>query len=162
MLKSRNSILALILFIFAGLFTVYAIWTFATYNDEISNAITEGSLVFKGNEYQVINYYVAACEKYVFYALILTAVGFFLLGKPNISDSETLDESYKDGVQKLIETEEDIRDTDAILDDWLEKQKATKEDAIISSENTEKSEKSEKSEENDENESDDLMKPPSI
>jgi len=102
---------SIILYIFAGLLAVYAIWAYSHWVDIISQARAAGQLAPSGNEYDVASYYMSNCGQYFIYALLLAAAGLILQRKQptskrtvasasqhkdNAADDE-LDEWFDDG-----------------------------------------------------------------
>jgi len=69
---------SIVLYIFAGLLTIYAIWSYTYCADIISQARAAGQLAAGGNEYDIAGFYMANCCQYVVFALLLTAAGLIL------------------------------------------------------------------------------------
>ena len=75
----KRIIPSVILFVFAVLMAVYAVWTIFYCADIVAQAIEAGSLEFKGFEYDIISFYMSYVAQYVAYALLLAAAGLILL-----------------------------------------------------------------------------------
>jgi hypothetical protein len=76
--KYLQMIPSIVLYVFAGLLAVYAIWSFAYCADIISQAKAAGQLAANGNEYDIASFYMSNCAQYFVFALLLTATGFLL------------------------------------------------------------------------------------
>ena len=102
---------SIILYVFAGLLAIYAIWAYSHWVDIISQAKAVGQLAPSGNVYDVASYYMSNCGQYFVYALLLAAAGLILQRKQpiqrktvastgqhkaNAADDE-LDEWFSDG-----------------------------------------------------------------
>ena len=72
---------SIILYIFAGLLVIYAIWSYTYCADIISQAREAGQLPVGGIEYDVASFYMSNCGQYVVFALLLTAAGLILQRK---------------------------------------------------------------------------------
>jgi len=99
---------SIILYVFAGLLAVYAIWAYSHWVDIISQARAAGQLAASGNEYDVASYYMSNCGQYFVYALLLAAAGLILQRKqpgPNNS-ALTVNTSQK-------------QNNDDEIDDWF-------------------------------------------
>jgi len=75
----RVSYLSVILFIVAAWFTLFFFWNFIEYNNYVGGVIRSGEVVFRGNEYEVISYYMTSCAPYAFYALTTGVLGWILI-----------------------------------------------------------------------------------
>lgn len=71
----RTSFLSVILFIIAGWFSFFFFWNFIEFNNHIRGLFNEGGLTFRGNEYEVISFYMKNCAPYAFYALMTGVLG---------------------------------------------------------------------------------------
>ena len=78
--KAIQTVIGIIFYIFAGLLAIYAIWSFSTCADIISQAKAAGQLAASGNEYDIASFYMGNCGQYVVFALMMAAMGFILQG----------------------------------------------------------------------------------
>jgi amino acid transporter len=69
---------SIILYVFAVLLVVYAIWAYRYCADIISQARAAGQLATSGNEYDIASFYMGNSGQYFIYALLLAAVGLIL------------------------------------------------------------------------------------
>ena len=76
--KTTFLVPCIVLYIIAGLLAVYAIWAYAHCVDIVSQARAAGQLITKGNEYDIISFYMTNCGQYIVYALMLAAAGLVL------------------------------------------------------------------------------------
>ena len=72
---------SIVLYIFAGLLMIYAIWSYTYCADIISQAKAAGQLASNGNEYDIVSFYMSNCGQYVVFALLLTAAALILQRK---------------------------------------------------------------------------------
>jgi len=79
--KTSQMVLSIVLYVFAGLLAIFAVWSFIYCTDYITQAKEAGRLAVSGNEYDIVNFYVSNCFQYVVLALLLTAAGFILQRK---------------------------------------------------------------------------------
>jgi|GEM_PF-2221409 len=75
----KVSYLSVILFLIAAWFTIFFFWNFIEYNNYVGNIIRAGNITFRGNEYEVISYYMSSCAPYAFYALTTGVLGWVLV-----------------------------------------------------------------------------------
>ncbi|MCL2108748.1 MAG: hypothetical protein FWH20_05325 [Oscillospiraceae bacterium] len=74
----RTSYLSTILFIISAWFGIFFFWTFIEFNNQLRNLFA-GGLRFRGNEFEVVGYYMNNCAPYAFYAIITGLLGWALL-----------------------------------------------------------------------------------
>ena len=79
--KVIHIIPSVVLYIFAVLLAVYAIWAYSHCADIISQAKAAGQLAAKGNEYDIASFYMGNCGQYFVSALLLAAAGLLLQKK---------------------------------------------------------------------------------
>lgn len=102
--KKKLPILSTVLYVIAGLLIVYSIWA-ATYSaDYISTMMQQGQLVFSGNEFEIVSFYMSNIAQYVLFAIILFVLGRILLYFSFIEEEEELDESLD-----AFQTEEEVK-----------------------------------------------------
>lgn len=75
---NKKQILPIVLYVFAILIAVYSIFTIYTTHTYISSLVETGSVVIKDQLVDVISYYVSASMPYVFYAVVVWAIGYII------------------------------------------------------------------------------------
>ena len=86
--KKKVPILSVVLYILAGLLMAFAIWSSVQSISYISQMMSQGQLVFSGNEYDIVNFIMTSCVQYVIFAIILFTLGWMLQkGRFGISDN---------------------------------------------------------------------------
>lgn len=112
--KKKFPILSVILYILAGLLMVFAIWSASKSISYISLMISQGQLVFNGNEYDIVSFLMASCAQYVVFAVVLFTLGWMLQkGRFVISNSLTTEGP----VAALQEISEEDSTTEEVPDD---------------------------------------------
>lgn len=76
--KFKQPILSIILYVVAILIAIYSIYTIHTSYTYISGLVEAGSLVISKQLSDVISYYVGTSMPYVFYAIVVWAIGYFV------------------------------------------------------------------------------------
>jgi hypothetical protein len=89
--KKKFPILSTVLYLIAGLLVVYSVWTVVYSVNYISTMIQQGQLVFKGNEFEIVSFYMSNTAQYVLFAIVLFVLGKILLYFSNLED-EVIDE----------------------------------------------------------------------
>ena len=77
----KSIIPSIILYIFAVLLAVFAVWSFSYCAGIISEAVEYGQITFKDNIYDIVSFYIANCAQYFTFALLLAAAGLLLQRK---------------------------------------------------------------------------------
>ena len=110
---------SIILYVFAILLTVYAIWAYRYCADIISQAKAAGQLATSGNEYDIASFYMGNSGHYFIYALLLAAAGFILQRKqPTLirqisSDNLTVKKVYDEELDEWFNQIESAENTDS-------------------------------------------------
>jgi hypothetical protein len=107
--KTIQLIPSIILYIFAVLLAVYAIWAYSYWVDIISQARAAGQLAASGNEFDVASYYMDNCGRYLVYALLLASAGLILQRKQP---------TQKKPVPSVGQQKNDAADDE--LDEWFD------------------------------------------
>ena len=74
----KKAILPIVLYVVASIIAIYSIFTIYTSYTYISSLVTAGSIVIKDQLVDVISYYVSASTPYVFYAIVVWAIGYII------------------------------------------------------------------------------------
>ncbi|MEJ5310325.1 MAG: hypothetical protein WHX52_11170 [Anaerolineae bacterium] len=100
-------VVSIILFVFAVLFAAYTIWAASYAFNTISEAVAAGQLVISGSEFEVANFLMNNVAQYVFFAIVLFALGRIV----QVVSPEADDEAYAD------EDEEEDTDEDSSFEE---------------------------------------------
>ena len=84
---NKKAILPILLYVVAAIIAIYSIFTIYTSYTYISSLATAGSIVIKDQLADVINYYVSASIPYVFYAIVVWAIGYIINKLNSLSPS---------------------------------------------------------------------------
>jgi len=112
---NKRNIPSFVLYAFALLLVIYAVWAYSHCADIISQAKAAGQLAASGNEYDIMSFYMGNCCQYFIYALLLAAAGLVLQRKqPITSIPEAIDTSIKNSEadDELDELFNDANSTD--------------------------------------------------
>jgi hypothetical protein len=106
--KKKLPILSTVLYVIAGLLVVYSIWAAVYSANYISTMMKQGQLVFSGNEFEIVSFYMSNVAQYVVFAITLFVLGRIVLYFSFIEEEEELDESIeisstKDDEVKVLE-----------------------------------------------------------
>ncbi|PKO04698.1 MAG: hypothetical protein CVU41_15975 [Chloroflexi bacterium HGW-Chloroflexi-3] len=102
--KNKLPILSTVLYVIAGLLIVYSIWAASYSANYISTMMEQGQLVFSGNEFEIVSFYMSNVAQYVLFAITLFVLGRIVLYFSFIEEEEELVESVKDSP-----TEEEVK-----------------------------------------------------
>jgi len=126
--KTIENILSVVLYVVAGLLTIFTIWVFYYCADEISQVREAGQLPDSGVLYIIVRFYMSNCAQYFAFALLLAAAGLLLqrrqpeLSKPadtasqvqgidviddDADDNDEPSEWYSEEIELETEPEED-------------------------------------------------------
>lgn len=75
MRRVKFPVVSIILYIFAGLFTLYTIWAAIYSVNYISDMVAAKQVVISGKEFEVTNFLMTNVAQYAFFALALFALG---------------------------------------------------------------------------------------
>ena len=107
--KNLYFIFRIVLFAFAGLIFVYAMWSLSYCAEIISEAKASGQLTTKGNEYDIMSFYMGSCVQYIVFSLLLASAGLLFQKKTSPARTE---------VKTNIVPE--ISEEDKELDEWFD------------------------------------------
>ena len=108
----KVSVFSIVLYTCAGFVGAFAVWTMVKTATYIDQMVTAGQFVLKGNEYHVIDFYMAPGGQYIIFALLLAAAGFIIQKLLNIKNdiNQTIEvESFEYAADEL-DLEEDPLD----------------------------------------------------
>jgi len=104
MFKKRNtSYLSVILFIISAWFMTFFCWNMIENNNYVSRVINAGTLTFRGNEFDIVGFYMSSSAPYLFYALVTGVLGWILI-KINSRKPVCVDEKAPSVVSETIIT----------------------------------------------------------
>ncbi len=99
-------VISIVLYGITGVLVLYTIWALNHSVRYISQMVDMGQLTFKGNEYDIINFYMSGSAQYALFAIVLFTLGWILQKnsftgavKPESESKEALssDESENNG-----------------------------------------------------------------
>lgn len=97
---SKKAILPIVLYVVAAIIAIYSIFTIYTSYTYISSLVTAGSIVIKDQLVDVISYYVSASTPYVFYAIVVWAIGY-IINKLNSLTSSIINKEENNLEEKI-------------------------------------------------------------
>lgn len=110
--KRKIPILSIVLYAIAGLLVIYTIWSVNRTASYISDMVAQGQLTVKGNEFDIVNFYMSNSAQYAIFAVILFTLGWILqkistgrLGNPKTGNKEASSVQ----VTNSVEEEEDFQ-----------------------------------------------------
>ena len=77
--KSKFPVISTVLYILAGLLLVFSIWAIVYSANYISTMMAQGQLVFSGNEFEIVSFYMSNVAQYFVFAVILFVLGRIML-----------------------------------------------------------------------------------
>ena len=120
--KKKIPIFSIVLYVFAGLLVLYTTWAVIHCQDQISTMIAQGKLELKGNEYDIVNFYMVNCAQYVLFAVIIFTLGWILQKNSSGMEIKLKVENQVTPSPSNISKDDEIKD-DEIRDDdfkdWL-------------------------------------------
>lgn len=78
MSKKKIHVFSIILYVLAGLLTLYAAWAAVESHGYISSMMEQNQISVSGSEYDIVNFYMANSAQYVLFAVILGTLGWML------------------------------------------------------------------------------------
>lgn len=84
---NKKDILPRVLYVVAAIIAIYSIFTIYTSYTYVSGLVTTGNIVIKDQLVDVISYYVNTSIPYVFYAIVVWAIGYIINKLNNLSPS---------------------------------------------------------------------------
>jgi hypothetical protein len=110
---NKKNIPSFVLYAFALLLVIYAVWAYTHCADIISQAKAAGQLAASGNEYDIMSFYMGNCCQYIIYALLLAAAGLVLQRKqsttniPEVTDAPIKNSEADDELDELFNDADD-------------------------------------------------------
>jgi uncharacterized membrane protein YdbT with pleckstrin-like domain len=112
-MQKKDKVISLMLFALAGMLFAYTIWAFVNCYQYIADAIAAGQLATKGNEYDIMNFYMSSCAQYLVFAVLVFAMGWLIHRRPStVSKKQSSRAGYGDRVAQDKDEED--------LDEWFE------------------------------------------
>jgi hypothetical protein len=105
--KKKLPVLSTVLYVIAGLLVVYSIWSVVYSANYISTMMQQGQLVFSGNEFEIVSFYMSNTAQYVLFAIVLFVLGRILLHF-SINEEEDLDSLIEDSSDNEDSEEEAV------------------------------------------------------
>ncbi len=113
--KKKIPVLSIALYVIAGGLVLYTIWALNHSVRYISELVTMGQLTFKGNEYDIINFYMSNSAQYALFAVILFTLGWMM---QNISSHKLISQNAKKNRPVSDEVSAKENDEDD-FEDWF-------------------------------------------
>ena len=116
--KKKLPVLSTALYFIAGLLVVYSVWTVVYSVNYISTMIQQGQLVFKGNEFEIVSFYMSNTAQYVLFAIVLFVLGKILLYFSYIEEEADIDATLETSVEEYVNHDDQDRrvESDSLLD----------------------------------------------
>ena len=76
--NNKIAILPIVLYVVAAIIAAYSIFTIYSSYTYISSLVTAGTIVIKDQLADVISYYVSTSMPYIFYAIVIWAIGYII------------------------------------------------------------------------------------
>ena len=97
MRRVKFPVVSIVLYVFAGLFALYAIWAAIYAFGYISEMVAANQLVMKGSEFEVTNFLMSNFAQYVFFAIVLFALGRIVqVLSSDVDDEEDEESSFEE------------------------------------------------------------------
>ena len=118
MRRVKFPVVSIVLYVFAGLFAVYAIWA-ATYSIRyISDMVAANQVVIKGSEFEVTNFLMTNFAQYVFFAVALFALGRIVqVVSSDVDVDVDVDVDDEEEEDEMLSFEETADDDETVLED---------------------------------------------
>lgn len=107
MSRVKFPVVSIILFVFAVLFAAYSIWAAIYAINYVSEMVAANQLVIKGSEFEVTNFLMSNFGQFVFFAIVLFALGRIV----QVISSNVIDEEDEEELLEEI-TDEDADEAD--------------------------------------------------
>lgn len=85
--NNKTAILPIVLYVVAAIIAAYSIFTIYSSYTYISSLVTAGTIVIKDQLADVISYYVSTSMPYIFYAIVIWAIGYIINKLNNLRPS---------------------------------------------------------------------------
>jgi hypothetical protein len=93
-LNKKAPTISIVFYVIAGLLFLYAIWsTIFSYN-YLAPIMASGQLVAKGNEYEIVSFYMSNLAQPLFFAIVVFALGWLIQlvsGNDKFEDLEVME-----------------------------------------------------------------------
>ncbi|MTI96353.1 MAG: hypothetical protein FH749_12910 [Firmicutes bacterium] len=114
--KVKMPILCIALYASAGMLVLYTIWSASNSRSYISELVAMGQLTFKGNEYDIVNFYMSNSAQYALFAIILFTLGW-ITQKISLRKPESVYVDNKAASAGKVACNEDAEDD---FEDWFQ------------------------------------------
>ena len=99
--KKKLPILSIVLYVIAGLLVAYSIWAGVYSGKYIANMMSQGQLVFKGSEFEIVSFYMSNMAQYLLFAITLFVLGRIILYFSFIEDEDEYEEIIETSLEDL-------------------------------------------------------------
>lgn len=114
--KKKIPVLSIALYAIAGMLVLYTIWSVSHSASYISELIAMGQLTVKGNEYDIVNFYMSNSAQFALFAVIIFALGWML----QKNSSRRLISLHTESEEGSSGKESANRDNEDDFDDWFQ------------------------------------------
>ena len=76
--KGKIPILSIALYIISGMLVLYTVWALSHSIGYTSELVAMGQLTFKGNEYDILSFYMSSSGQYALFMIIIFSLGWML------------------------------------------------------------------------------------
>ena len=83
MKKRKFPVLSIVLFAFAGLILIYAVWAAFYSIDIISTLVSQNQLIISGNEFDLTTFFMTNVGQYLVFTLVLFSLGWIYQDNPS-------------------------------------------------------------------------------
>ena len=109
-MKSKAPALSIVLYILAAILLIYSVWA-AVYSINFFSTLIQGNqLVFQGNEFDIVSFFMTSVVQYFIYTALLFTLGWMY--HKNILDQEE-DFDFDDNVA-LLENYDELESEDTL------------------------------------------------
>lgn len=114
--KRKVPVFSIVLYVIAGIVIIYTLWSLNHSMSYISDLIDGGQLTFKGNEFEIVSFYMTSSLQYGLLAVILFSLGLIFQNVVSLELKEVIEEKDKTpsaNVNDDVESEDDF-------DEWFQ------------------------------------------
>jgi hypothetical protein len=103
MTKKRIPVLSIVLYVLTGLLALFTIWAAVNAYNYMSQLVAANQLVIRGNEFDILNFYMSNFAQYIVYAAILFTLGWLVQNTSAQADDLEDDEDEDFEEDEIVE-----------------------------------------------------------
>lgn len=108
MKKLKFPVVSIIMFVLAGLFLVFTVWSAVNSFQYISEMIAQGQLTMEGNFFNVVSFHMTNFSPYLVYTALLFGLGWIIkLVTPDIVIDLDTDELVEETLEELLDDDDE-------------------------------------------------------